>query len=165
LLTWLPQLTGLDGIAVKSPATGMVLPLSAHPDLLYNANVLALALCIKLQHGTLTAPFAGHYSACLQSNRRLRFRHSSGLTAQLDLPHSVTNSNGKGMITLTHTDSMVRAGQPVVKLDLQYLQNDNSSCYAVLMLLPHPAIQNVFCAEHYVEAASDTAIIIQLNNK
>lgn len=164
MLTWLPQLTGLDGIAVKSPASGMISPLSVHPDLLYNANVLALALCIKLQHGTLVAPFAGHYSACLQSNRRLRFRHSSGLTAQLDLPRSLANCNGKGVITLTPPGSMVRSGQPVVKLDLQSLQGD-SGCYAVLMLLPHPAIQNAFCAARYVGAAEDTAVIIQLNNK
>lgn len=137
------------------------MPLTEHPDLLYNSNILTMALCIKLQHGKLSAPFGGAYDSQLLAGRRLRFRHNSGLTMQLDLPLN-TNINSNKVATYQATSgTIVSCGQSVMTLDLQAQQH----CYAVLMILPHPAITEVFSARRNVEAAKDVAFIIQTQNK
>lgn len=160
MLTWLPDLSSISGLTLNSPASGQLLPLSAHPDLLYNSNVLTDALCIKLQQGTLRAPFNGQYDSRLLNGRRLRFRHSSGLTMQLDLPIN------KATLAYPYRHEVgsgceVTVGQQILSLDLQALQE----CYAVLMLLPNPAILASYSCSKYVEASVDTAIIIQTLTK
>jgi len=164
MIHWLPQLNDVDGLQIKSPATGSILPLSAHPDLIYNANVLAQALCIKLQHGTLLSPLNGIFEYRLQDGRRLSFSHKSGLVVQIDLAQMQGTLPGLIVKHLVKTGQTVRAGQPVVKLDLQSLHSRGDNLL-VLMIMPHPAITAVFSTERFVEAAKDTAILIQLKNK
>lgn len=163
MLNWLTQLSEMQGVAVKSPACGMLLPISTHPDQLYS-GILQQALCIKLQQGTVVAPFNSLYQCSLNGRRRLSFKHSSGLTLQLDLPSSVIAGLGQGIEYLADSGQHLSAGQPVLKLDPYYLQAE-LGCYAALMVLPHPAIEAIFSMQRYVTAATDTAIIIQLKNK
>ncbi|MCS4307621.1 phosphotransferase system IIA component [Rheinheimera pacifica] len=164
MLNWLTQLNEIEGIAVKSPACGTLLPISSHPELLYNSGIVQQALCIKLQQNTVVAPFNSLYQCSLNGRRRLRFKHSSGLTLQLDFPSSVMSGLGKGIEYLADSEQLLSAGQPVLRLDPHYLQA-GQGCYAALMVLPHPAIEAIFCMQRYVAAATDIAIIIQLKNK
>jgi sugar PTS system EIIA component len=140
------------------------MPLSMHPDLLYNTNVLPQALCIKLQHGTLVSPFSCQFNCQLLSGRRLSFKHNSGLTVQLDLPATITQASGSAVRPLVASGQNVHAGQAVMKLDLQLIGADQG-LFAVLMVLPHPVISNVFSVERFVDAAQDSAIIIQIKNR
>lgn len=163
MIQWIPQLDAMPGLPIKSPVTGDIMPLTSHPELLFNANVLPQALCIKLQHGTLVAPFAGSYSSTLLDGRRLRFKHKSGLTMQLDLADRKTYRHGVAIRHLVNSGQQVHAGQAVIRLDLQLLQHSNAD-WAVLTVLPHSAINAVFSAERFVTAAEDTAFTIQLKN-
>ncbi|HEY0924761.1 PTS glucose transporter subunit IIA [Rheinheimera pacifica] len=164
MLNWLAQLNEIEGVAIKSPACGTLLPISSHPELLYNSGIMQQALCIKLQQGTVVAPFNSLYQCCLNGRRRLRFKHSSGLTLQLDLSSHLIADCSQGIEHLAGSNQQLRAGQPVLRLDPHYLQA-SQGCYAALMILPHPAIEAIFCMQRYIAAAADTAIIIQLKNK
>lgn len=164
MLNWLTQLHEIAGIAIKSPASGTLLPISSHPELLYNSGILQHALCIKLQQCLVTAPFNSHYQSSLNGRRRLRFKHNSGLTLQLELPSSIVARFGQGIEFLATSGQQLSAGQPVLRLDPHYLQS-GLDCYAALMILPHPAIEAIFCMQRYVTAATDTAFIIQLKTK
>jgi sugar PTS system EIIA component len=164
MIHWLPLLTDTSGLPIKSPATGTIMPLSAHPDFLYSADVLPQGICIKLQQGSLVAPFSGQYSCSLQGGRRLSFKHQSGLQVQLDLPESINSSRSSAVKHLIRSGQSVHAGQSVIKLDLQLLHAE-AGCIAVLMIVPHPAIAAVSSAARFVEAGQDTAFIIQLKNR
>lgn len=164
MIQWLPQLSDISGLAIRSPVTGLIMPLHDHYDPLYSNNILPLALCIKLENGTVYAPFNCEYSYCLMSGRRLRFKHQSGLILQIDLPGISDAVNDNSIVHLTSGNIRVSAGQAVVKLDLQQLVGNNCN-YAVLMILPHPIIASVSSSERFVDAVSDTAITIQLKSK
>lgn len=165
LINWQEQYnTKMPGLVVNSPASGMILPLHAHTDPLYNTTVLPQALCIKLQHDTLIAPFAGIYDRSLLGGRRLNFRHKSGLTLQLDLPEDNSLKHGEVIKPLVHDGAPVIAGQPVLRLDPKLLQAD-MGYLIVLMVLPHPAISAVFSAERVVTAGQDAVFTLQMKNK
>lgn len=165
MINWQEQHTAVvPGLAIKSPASGIILPLHAHTDPLYNTNALPLALCIKLQHDTLVAPFAGIYSNSLLAGHRLSFRHKTGLTLQLDLPDDKNLRYGRAIQHLVNDGSQVIAGQPVLRLDPKLLQAD-TGCLVVLMLLQHPAISTVFSSERFVAAGQDTVFTLQMKNK
>lgn len=165
LITW-QELHGAlaQGLAVKSPASGFIQPLQYHTDPLYRANVLPQTLCMKLQHDTLVAPFAGFYDSCLQNGRRLSFRHKTGLTLQLDLPQNKEPGRGWAIKPLVFSQKQVKATQPILRLDPKLLQ-DTEGYLIVLTILPHPAISAVFSTERFVEAGLDNLFTIQLKNK
>ncbi|MDP5144690.1 PTS glucose transporter subunit IIA [Rheinheimera baltica] len=163
MIQWLPYLDATLGLAIKSPATGQIKPVTTHSDLLYNANVLPQALCIDLQHGTLVSPFSGHFTNSLHGGRRLTFKHKSGLTLQIDLMVSQNISPSMAIKQLVGSGQAVQQGQTVLRLDLQLLQNSDE-CKAVLSVLPHPAIAAVYSSEYFVEASNDNAFVIQLKN-
>lgn len=164
MMHWLPKLSDVTGLQVNSPVSGAILPLSMHPDLLYNANVLPQALVVKLEDGTLFSPFSCQFSSQLLASRRVCFTHKSGLTMQLDLPTAINQAPGCAVKQLVPSNTQVAPGKAVIKLDLQLLPGD-SGHFAVLMILPHPAISAVFSAQRFVDAVKDTAITIQINNR
>jgi phosphotransferase system IIA component len=163
-LQWLPQLENLRGIAIKSPISGEVLPLTKHPDPLYHSMLLDQALCIKLHQGTIRAPYKGKFDASLQGNRRLRFIHKSGICMQLDLPLTMFEQHAKAIRRLTMTPVDVEAGQEVMQI-APYWLHSQQPLYCVVMLLPHPLIKALFCTQQRVIAAHTAAIIIQTQLK
>lgn len=164
MIQWLSQLSDISGLAISSPATGLIKPLIEHPDPIYSSNILPQAICIKLQQGLLYAPFNCQYSCHLFFGRRLRFKHQSGLILQLDLPQLTQEEANHTIKQLVCNNSHIKAGQPIVKLDLQNITH-NASPYAVLMLLPNPAVTAVFSTERHVDAVKDNAMIIQIKSK
>ena len=138
--------------------------INEHPDLLYNANVLKHALCIKLQHGTLVAPFNAKLNTALSIGRRLTFTHKSGLTLQIVLPLGLAASNGKGIRFQHHSEQTVQAGQEILQVDMQYFQQQQP-IYAAVILMVLPTVQTVFSAMKHVEAGLDPIFVIQLTKK
>lgn len=164
MINWQEQHLTTAGIAIKSPVTGDIMPLSAHSDPLYHSNVLSYALCIKPKSDTLLAPFHCSYSSCLYFSRRLIFKHKTGLTLQVDLPDVLQHGQNKSARTLSQPGSNVATGQPILRLAPQVLQN-SSTDLLTLMIVPNPAIAEVFSIERFVEAGRDTVFTIQLKNK
>ena len=165
MIHWQEQYNAkMPGLTINSPASGIILPLHAHTDLLYNTTVLTQAICIKLTHGTLIAPFAGVYERSLLAGRRLSFRHKSGLTLQLDLPEDSSLQHGEAIKSLVHDGEQVISGQPVLRLDPKLLQAE-TGYLVVLMVLPHPAILAVFSAERFVAAGLDAVFTLQMKKK
>ncbi len=161
MIIWHSALNDNDGIAVKSPASGYILPVTEHPDRLYNASALPAALCIEVKQGTVVAPFNGECHFSLHNNRRITFKHQSALTLVLELSSELCQH--RGTRTMVQHGSSVRTGQPVLSAELP--AGHSTACYAVAMLLPHPAVTDIFASRRFVTAGADTMIILQLKNK
>lgn len=163
-LQWLPQLGDIRGIGIKSPISGDILSLKAHPDFLYHSMVLDQALCIKLHQGVIKAPFTGKLTFYLHGNRRLRFTHKSGISVQLDLPLALFSAQSTAIRRLSIAAIDVAAGQEIMQIEPHWL-NSQHPLYCVLMILPHPMIKALFSSERRVFAAHNAAIIIQTHSK
>ncbi|WNO60820.1 PTS glucose transporter subunit IIA [Rheinheimera sp. MMS21-TC3] len=163
-LQWLPQLGDIRGIGIKSPVSGDILPLKAHPDFLYHSMLLDQALCIKLHQGVIKAPFKAKLTAYLHGNRRIRFTHKSGISVQLDLPLALFTQHAKAIRRLSISAIDVDAGQEIIQIE-QHWFNSQQPLYCVLMILPHPIIKALFCCERRVLAAHNAAVIVQTYSK
>ncbi|MGI5309482.1 PTS glucose transporter subunit IIA [Rheinheimera sp. WS51] len=159
-LQWLPHLRETRGIGIKSPVGGDICSLTEHPDPLYSAMYLEQALCIKLQQTSIKAPFKGNLSFSLQGNRRLCFKHKSGISVQLDLPLALFEQHANALRRLSISPLEVTAGQEVIYIEPHWL-NSQQPLYCTLALLPHPMIKALFCSERRVIAAQNAVMIIQ----
>jgi len=165
MLHWTEQLPRTaDTILLKSPVTGQVLPLSEHPEPLYHNGILPLAVCIRLEHGIITAPFNCLFSRRLNNGRRLSFRHHSGFTLQLELPQEIATFHGAGLISYVETPAEVKAQQQVMQLDLQRFRQQGQ-LYAIVMPEPFPRLHTAHCRQRKVLAGQDILYSLELNQK
>ena len=160
MITWLSSLTGNEGISIKSPLSGYVLPVTSHPDLLYNANVLPAALCIKLTQGKLLAPFSGVCSVSLQYNRRISIKHRSGLTLHIEFCATLFEKHAKQKQLICAGN--VIAGQQLMSFELA--ANQQNAGYAVIMLSHHHSFSEVWACQRQVNAGIDPLLLIKQNN-
>lgn len=164
MISWQQDWRKITGAPIKSPFTGAVLPAEQHPEPLYQQNLLPVAITAKLQHGLIVAPFAGLFTTQLDTERRLIIRHASGLRLLLELPANIIDLQGRGLHWLSSRQLQVNAGQPLLQLDLAFLELELEldALYCALVLdLPKPAESKVFCRQAKVNAAQDPLFIIQ----
>ncbi|MEH8018326.1 PTS glucose transporter subunit IIA [Rheinheimera muenzenbergensis] len=158
MITWHSTLSTGDGIAISSPLTGYVLPITSHPDLLYNANVLTAALCIQLTQGTLLAPFNGVCELSLLYHRRITIKHRSGLTLAIELGCEMHSRN----IAQWQTNVFnVVAGQPILAFDLP--ANRRQKNYATVMISPPQSVNEISTSQRAVTAGVDALLVLQKN--
>lgn len=161
MITWHNTLSCSDGVNITSPLSGYVLPVTSHPDLLYNTNVLPAALCIQLTQGTLIAPFNGVCDFSLQYNRRVSIKHRSGLTLLVELSNELCE---KLPMRLLQTDNgNVVAGQQLLNVELPIHKLHNS--YAVVMLYPNNNIAEISACQRQVIAGKDPLLMLKQNTE
>ncbi|GAB2925744.1 PTS glucose transporter subunit IIA [Rheinheimera gaetbuli] len=159
MIAWHSTLSCKDGVIITSPLSGYVLPVTSHPDLLYNTNVLPAALCIQLTQGTLLAPFNGDCEFSLQYNRRVSIKHHSGLTLQVEFSNELC---GQQHMRKQHSNKgSVVAGQLLLTFELPLVKHRNS--YAVVMLCPDNTIAEIHACQRLVLAGTDPLLIIKNN--
>ena len=156
MIRWQSSLNGEIGISIKSPLTGHVLPITSHPDLLYNTNILPAALCIELTHGTLLAPFSGSCEFSLLGERRVTMKHRSGLGVVIDLS-PLTDSKPFAVRRLD-TRSTISTGQPIATFDVS--ARGRQKYYAAVMLILPGGVSEILACERSVTAGVDPLIII-----
>lgn len=163
-IIWQQDWTKLQGFIVKSPFSGQIMPLNEHPLPLYAQDILKNTLACRLQQGTLYAPFNAQLSTSRDVNRRLVFKHQSGLTLTLDLPVSLRNLNGKGMHWLSHSGMQVAAGKPVLQLDLPYLQIQLDDIYCLATITGSARLDKIYSRRAQVNANTDAIFVLQLKS-
>lgn len=161
MITWRSSLPHNESVCIKSPLSGNVLPVTSHPDLLYNANVLPTALCIKLSQGKLLSPFSGVCTFSLQYNRRICIKHRSGLILQIEFCATLFAQNSKQKQFIGAGN--VIAGQQLMSFELP--SNQHNACYAVIMLSNHPSASEIWACQRQVIAGIDPLLFIEQNNQ
>lgn len=156
MIRWQSSLSCQNGIPIKSPLTGFVLPISSHPDLLYNSNVLPSALCIQMTQGTLLAPFSGRFGFSLLGNRRITMKHQTGLGMVIDLKSSAEND--AFTIMPLKSENEMKAGQPLATFDLSGRRRHKH--YAAVMLMCPAGVSEIVACQRSVTAGTDPLFIL-----
>lgn len=163
-LHWVDTPPDNQTVTIKSPVTGQLQPVLGHPDPLYNSGIMSQAASVELQQGTVRAPFSGHYSYDLSVGRRLRFKHTSGLILQLELPLWIADLYSTGIAYLATSGTSVTQGQAVLQLDLQRLRQQHEVICAIF-LNNHPAIKQLYAQSRWLQAVKDTLFWVTLDSQ
>ncbi len=105
-------------IVAASPMSGWVWPLSAAPDQAFATGVLGEGLCIDPLKGEVTAPFAGRILTLNASGHAVVIRHECGLELLVHVGIDTVALGGRGFEALVQAGDKVRAGQSLIRFDL-----------------------------------------------
>ena len=122
-----------------APADGRFMPLEQHHDALHRQQLAGPGFWLQIQSDTLCSPCAGLVTIQFSPSFSIRLKHPSGLHTVLELPATLLNQHGKGLVWCCHDGEMLSAGQPILRFDPAFL-SQKPPLTVTLLLFPAKAV-------------------------
>ncbi|ELQ6222007.1 PTS N-acetyl glucosamine transporter subunit IIABC [Cronobacter turicensis] len=107
--------------ALVSPVTGEVIALDAVPDEAFASKAVGDGVAIKPTDKLVVAPAAGTIVKIFNTNHAFCLETDNGAEIVVHMGIDTVALNGQGFKRLVEEGAQVTAGQPVLELDLDYL--------------------------------------------
>lgn len=152
----------VHGMEIKSPLSGLVSLPDAQAPAPYQAGLLPDSVQIQLQDNQVLAPFQGKLHRADAGGSQILLLHPQGLRLEIRFPPQCQQLT-QGFRWLVADGATVRAGQPLLQLDIALLQQWFSPLCCWLTLLDHPKIARLHSRAGYVAAERDTLFWLELH--
>ncbi|RIP37199.1 PTS glucose transporter subunit IICBA [Staphylococcus gallinarum] len=121
-------------IEVFAPGTGQIVPLSEVPDQVFAQKMMGEGVGFIPEDGTIVAPFNGTVKTIFPTKHALGLVSEDGLELLIHIGIDTVKLEGNGFDSLVTTDEQVKKGQPIMKVDLDYIKEHAPSIVTPLIL-------------------------------
>lgn len=120
---------------ILAPVSGKLLSLSEVADTVFSTLALGPAMAILPDTDVVVAPASGNLVSISHTNHAFCLETDQGVKVLVHIGLNTIALQGRGFARLVEPHRRVRAGEPILKLDLDYLkQNARSLASAVLII-------------------------------
>ncbi|QPA31853.1 PTS transporter subunit IIABC [Anoxybacillus caldiproteolyticus] len=113
--------------AIAAPLTGEVLPLSEVPDQVFSQKMMGDGFAILPTEGTVVSPVDGKIVNVFPTKHAIGIESTSGREILIHFGIDTVKLNGEGFEALVAQGDEVKKGQPILKVDLDYVKNNAPS--------------------------------------
>ena len=110
-----------DAIEIKAYFEGTVLPLEKVNDPMFSDKLMGDGVAIDPDAGNLYAPVDGKVASIFDTKHAIGFQTDSGIPMLLHMGIDTVKLEGKGFEILVTEGQKVKKGDPMMKLDLEFL--------------------------------------------
>ena len=110
-------------------------PLSEVPDEAFAQGLLGPGLALDPLEGVVRAPFDGEVVALAPTGHAITLRHASGAEVLIHVGIDTVKLAGRGFAWLTTANATVRAGDELLRFDLELVAREAKSLISPLILL------------------------------
>ena len=107
---------------IYSPVNGTAADLSETPDEAFAGRMMGDGAMVVPSDGMVYAPDAGEVCFVFETKHAIGFQTASGLAMLLHMGIDTVSLNGEGFEILVQEGAKVKKGDPLMKLDLEYLK-------------------------------------------
>lgn len=120
---------------IIAPVTGKIIPNEQLNDAMFKEEMMGQTLAIRpsLDYLTIVAPCNGTLEVMFPTGHAFAIRLENGMGILVHVGINTVNLKGKGFKVLAHKDDTVKAGQPLLKVDFDYLKEQGCD-YEVMMI-------------------------------
>lgn len=120
-------------IVISSPVTGMAADLGTAPDEAFAQKMMGDGAVVTPEEAFVCAPEDGEVAFVFDTKHAIGYMTDSGISLLIHVGIDTVKLNGEGFEVLVENGQKVKKGQPMLKLDLDYLKaNAPSLATAVL---------------------------------
>ena len=120
-------------IQISAPFKGQPIPLEDVPDKVFATKMMGDGIGFIPQSNVVTAPFNGKVKTVFPTKHALGLESDEGLELLIHIGIDTVKLNGQGFETLVEADQIIEQGQPLVKLDLEYIEQHAPSIITPLI--------------------------------
>lgn len=118
-----PSVTYNTATLLSSPATGHVLPLSEVNDEVFSSGAMGKGIAIEPTEGVLYAPADGEVAMVFPTGHAIGLNTEDGAEILMHIGMDTVELDGKGFETLVEKGATVKAGQALIKFDIQVIKD------------------------------------------
>lgn len=107
---------------IASPVSGQAMDLSETPDEVFSSGALGKGLAIDPSEGIVKAPANGTISALFETGHAIGITTTSGTELLVHIGLDTVELEGKGFETLVEKDQEVKAGQELIRFDIDVIK-------------------------------------------
>ncbi|KOO50541.1 glucose-specific PTS transporter subunit IIBC [Priestia koreensis] len=115
-------LNSTNGDEIVSPIKGEIVPLSEVPDQVFSQKLMGDGFAIIPSEGTVVAPVDGKIVNLFPTKHALGIESTDGREILIHFGIDTVNLKGEGFETLVSQGDEVMKGQPLLKVDLDYVK-------------------------------------------
>ena len=143
-------------IVIGSPITGRAADLSTTPDEGFAGGMMGEGAALTPTDGTVCAPTDGTVSFIFDTKHAVGFTTDSGIEMLFHIGIDTVKLNGQGFEVLVQQGQELKKGDPIMKLDLDYLKANAPSIVSPILCTDLEDDQKVrLLAEGPVKAGDD----------
>lgn len=112
----------VDTIIISSPVNGMAADLSETPDDAFAGRMMGDGAMVVPEEGMIYAPEDGEVCFIFGTKHAIGFQTESGITMLLHIGIDTVKLDGKGFEPLVKEGDKVKKGDPMMKVDMDYVK-------------------------------------------
>ena len=117
----------VDRIVISSPITGVAAELSTAPDEAFAQKMMGDGAVVTPEDPYVRAPEDGEVAFVFDTKHAIGFVTESGISLLIHVGIDTVKLNGEGFEALVESGQEVKKGDPMLKLDLDYLSQNAPS--------------------------------------
>lgn len=130
-------------LIIHSPMTGIAAPLFTCPDPAFAEGMMGEGAVVTPADPLVRAPEDGEIDFVFDTKHAIGFLTDSGISILIHIGIDTVELNGEGFEVLVSPREKVRKGTPLLKLDLEYLQEHATSVVSPVLFAELPENQMV----------------------
>lgn len=112
----------VERIVISSPITGLAADLSTAPDEAFAQKMMGDGAVVTPEDPFVRAPEDGEVAFVFDTKHAIGFVTDAGISLLIHVGIDTVKLNGEGFETLVESGQTVKKGDPMLKLDLEYLK-------------------------------------------
>jgi len=149
-------------LELLSPLSGVMVPLETIPDPVFAQKIVGDGVSIDPVSSELSAPVAGTVINLHRACHALTLRSEEGVEVLLHIGIDTVELRGEGFTALVKEGDAVKAGQPLIRFDLDGVARKARSLLTQMLIANGERVARYLPATGMVRAGESTALTLEL---
>lgn len=128
------QLNKVSDTDIYAPGKGQLIPLSEVPDQVFAQKMMGDGVGFIPENGEIVAPFDGTVKTIFPTKHAIGLESEQGIELLIHIGIDTVKLNGEGFESLVNTGDTIKKGQPLMKVDLDYIKSNAPSIVTPLIV-------------------------------
>lgn len=113
----------ISSIVISSPVTGIAADLSTTPDEAFASKMMGDGAAVTPEASVIVAPEDGEVAFVFDTKHAIGFLTDTGISVLLHIGIDTVKLNGEGFEVMVENGQKVKKGEPMLKLDMDYIRS------------------------------------------
>lgn len=151
-----------EGTVLKAPVKGKIVPIEEVPDPVFADKVVGDGLAIDPTGNVMVAPCDGVIGKIFETNHAFSMETSSGVELFVHFGIDTVELKGEGFKRVAKEGQQVKAGSPVVEVDLTVLKEKARSVVTPIVISNMDDVSYLEKSCGDVQAGTDTLLTVYM---
>ncbi|MEL4472240.1 PTS glucose transporter subunit IIA [Shewanella algae] len=155
-----PNIEG--GIKVYAPISGDIVAIEKVPDVVFAEKIVGDGIAIEPKGQFMLAPIDGTIGKIFETNHAFSIESPQGLELFVHFGVGTIELRGKGFKRLAQEGQDVKAGEPILEFDLDFLKDQVNSLLTPVVLANMEDVKYLEKRQGTVSAGKDVIFTVQV---